>query len=62
MRRNEAKLIRFFKAPDYDVAVVEYAQSIRQPFGVNELISSGEVNTTTTEFTGPTMVYLPTAF
>lgn len=62
MQRNEAKFIRFFKAPDYDIAVVEYAQSIRQPFGINEVISSGKINTTTTEFTGPTMVCLPAGF
>ncbi|KAE9375040.1 alpha/beta-hydrolase [Stipitochalara longipes BDJ] len=46
----------FFKAPDYDVNVVEYAQSIQQPFGINEVISSGAINTTTTAFKGPTML------
>jgi hypothetical protein len=59
VQRNKANLTRFFKAPDYDVALVEYAQSIRQPFGINEIFSSGNTNTTTNKFTGPTMVYLP---
>ncbi|KAF4637400.1 hypothetical protein G7Y89_g690 [Cudoniella acicularis] len=46
----------FFKAPDYDLDVVEYAEKIKQPFGINEVFSSGAVNTTTAEFTGPTMI------
>jgi hypothetical protein len=62
VQRNEAKFIRFFQTPDYDVAVVEYAQSIRQPFGINEIFPSGNTNITTNEFTGPTMVYLPAGF
>jgi hypothetical protein len=56
LQRYEAKVFSFFKVPDCDVNVVEWAQQVRQPFGINEVISSGSVRTAISEFTGPTMV------
>ncbi|TVY75796.1 hypothetical protein LSUE1_G003867 [Lachnellula suecica] len=46
----------FFKAPDYDLKVVEYAQANRQPFAINEAISGNLVDIQPVNFTGPAMV------
>lgn len=48
----------FFKAPDYELSVVNYAQRNRQPFGINEAVSGGVIPIAAVNFTGPAMVSL----
>lgn len=46
----------FFRAPDYDVAALEYAQSIAQPFAIFEFFSTAAYSENATEYEGPLFV------
>ncbi|KAF2816638.1 alpha/beta-hydrolase [Mytilinidion resinicola] len=46
----------FFKAPNYDIPTVEYAQAIAQPFAALEFVSTKLFNLNASAFKGPVMV------
>ncbi|EEA21881.1 hypothetical protein TMatcc_008695 [Talaromyces marneffei ATCC 18224] len=46
----------FFKKPDYDLNVVRYADSIKQPLGLVEVLTGASSNLSPSEFTGKAMV------
>jgi pimeloyl-ACP methyl ester carboxylesterase len=46
----------FFKAPDYEVAAVEYAQSIAQPFAIFEFLSTAAYSLNAPDYEGPILV------
>jgi hypothetical protein len=56
---RDLQWIRFFKKPDYDVSVAEYADANKQPIAINELISLGVLQTKPVNFAWATMVHLP---
>lgn len=49
-------IYRFFKAPDYDVAVLEYADANKKPIGITELLTVSAIPLTPFEFKGVAMV------
>lgn len=51
-----ARTLRFFKKPDYDLNVVRYADSIKQPLGLVEVLTGASSNLSPSEFTGKAMV------
>ncbi|TVY13744.1 hypothetical protein LARI1_G008200 [Lachnellula arida] len=56
-KRSSANgLERFFKAPDYDVAVVEYADQNKAPFAIGELLTVTATDLLPTAFKGVAMV------
>ncbi|TVY92383.1 hypothetical protein LAWI1_G002284 [Lachnellula willkommii] len=56
-RRSSANgLERFFKAPDYDVAVVEYADQNKAPFAIGELLTVTATDLLPTAYKGVAMV------
>ncbi len=46
----------FFKAPDYEVSAVKYAQSIAQPFALFEFLSTAAYSLKAPEYQGPIFV------
>ncbi|KAK0717924.1 Alpha/Beta hydrolase protein [Lasiosphaeria miniovina] len=46
----------FFKAPDYDPAVAQFAENTKAPLAVTELLTASSITNLPTAFTGPAMI------
>jgi hypothetical protein len=53
---NTDRLGSYFKKPNYDAAIVDFAEDVKQPFAVGEFLTFLDFATDAGNYTGPVLV------